>query len=68
MALLSWLGGRDDRALAATQYPHRESASERRDRRAAHREEQAAQQRRRDHQRNATSADRAGWSWWDRHR
>lgn len=57
---------RSDRELAATKYRTRESASDRRDRKAAEREARAAAKRRRDHHHNAAAADRAGMRWTDR--
>ena len=56
-------GRPSDRELAATRYAGRESATERRDRKAAYREQRAAEKRRRDHHAHAANADRAGWAW-----
>lgn len=59
----AWLRSGNDRALAATDYPTRESATARRERRDRERQERTAARRRRDHHRHATSADRDGQRW-----
>jgi hypothetical protein len=51
---------RSDRELAATRYAGRESASDR-----ATRKQRERGSLGRPHQ-TADSADRAGWTWWDR--
>lgn len=56
----------NDRAMAATTYRTRESATARRDRKAAAREQRAATTRRRNHHRHTAKADRAGQDAHDR--
>lgn len=59
----AWLRAGSDRQLAATDYPTRESATARRDRKNAEREQRDAARRRRDHHRHARTADRTGQQW-----
>ncbi|MFF2653586.1 hypothetical protein [Streptomyces sp. NPDC058045] len=59
---LSWLGGGNDRQLAADKYSGKESASDKAVRREAVR---SARRRERHHRGGADRADRAGWQWAD---
>ncbi|WP_405906459.1 hypothetical protein OG742_12320 [Streptomyces sp. NBC_00828] len=66
MALsFSWLGGGNDRQLAADKYSGTESASDKAVRREAAR---SARRRERHHRSGARDADRAGWKWADAER
>jgi hypothetical protein len=64
---MGWFGlVGNDRAMAATTYATRESATARRDRKAKERDQAATARRRRSHHRHAAAADRAGQAWTDR--
>jgi hypothetical protein len=57
LSLPGWLGGSDDRRLAATTYSGRESATEK----AARKAREKSVQRARASKRSAAATDRKGW-------
>lgn len=57
LSMPGWLGGGNDRDLAATTYSGRESATEKADRKAR----EKSVQRARSSKRSATATDRKGW-------
>ncbi|MFC7987436.1 hypothetical protein [Streptomyces sp. NPDC057336] len=62
MTLFGLIG--NDRQMAATTYVGKESATEKRQRKAT----EKAARRRQSHHRSVVKADRAGWKWADKER